>query len=211
MIRCFRRMALALLIAALIIPFSVSIALAHGHTMVGDYELVIGFRSEPAYQGEPNGLDLRVTNKKTGELVNDLADSLKVEIVSGSSKRELRIRPQFGKDGAYTADVLPTQSGDYIWHIWGDIQGTPVDVSMTSSPETFNAVQAKDGVAFPAAEPAPADLLAQAEAAAQAAQAALFVGAAGALLGIAGIVVGVLALRARRASPILAAQTKKVA
>jgi hypothetical protein len=28
----------------------------------GDYELMIGFHKEPAYQGEPNGFDLFVTN-----------------------------------------------------------------------------------------------------------------------------------------------------
>ena len=111
-----------------------SVASAHGHTEVGDYELVIGFHNEPAYQSEPNGLDLFVTNKKTGEKVNDLADTLKVEIIFGSSKKELKIRPQWGEDGAYTADVLPTVAGDYTWHIWGAIKGTPVDVSMTSSP-----------------------------------------------------------------------------
>jgi hypothetical protein len=198
--RFFRRLALALLTAALLIPFTVSIASAHGHIEVGDYELVIGFHNEPAYQGEPNGLDLFVTNKQTGEKVNDLADTLKVEIVFGSSKKELKIRPQWGEDGAYTADVLPTIAGDYTWHIWGDIRGTPVDVSMTSSPDTFGAIEAKSLVAFPAAEATPAELQAQAAAAQQAAQTALIVGIAGAVLGAAGIVVGVLGLRARGAA-----------
>lgn len=194
------RSGLALLLAALFVPFTTSIALAHGHVMVGDYELVIGFRNEPAYQGEPNGLDLTVTNTKTGEKVNGLADTLKVEIIFGSSKRELEIRPQFGEDGAYTADVLPTVAGDYTWHIWGDIQGTPVDVSMTSGPDTFGAVEAKSVVAFPAPEPAPSELQAQAAAAARTAQQALILGVVGVVLGLAGIVVGALGLRARRAA-----------
>ena len=77
--RVFRRMALALLLAALLIPFTASVASAHGHTTVGDYELVIGFHNEPAYQGEPNGLDLFVTNTKTKENINGLADTLKAE------------------------------------------------------------------------------------------------------------------------------------
>ena len=49
-----RRVALGLLLATLLIPFSASIASAHGHTEVGDYTLVIGFHNEPAYQGEPS-------------------------------------------------------------------------------------------------------------------------------------------------------------
>jgi len=101
--------------------------------------------------------------------------------------------------------VLPTEKGDYTWHIWGDIKGTPVDVSMTSSPDTFSAVEAKSEVAFPAAETTPAELQAQAAAAAQSAQLALIVGGLGAVLGIVGIVVGVLGLRARRATATSAA------
>jgi hypothetical protein len=195
-----RRVGLALLLAALLMPFTVSVASAHGHTEVGDYTLVIGFHNEPAYQGEPNGLDLFVTNTKTKENINDLADTLKVEILFGSSKKELKLEAQWGQEGAYTAHVLPTQAGDYTWHIWGDIKGTPVDVSMTSSPDTFGSVGAKSEVAFPAAEATSAELQAQAAAAAQTAQMALMVGALGAVLGVAGIVVGVLGLRARGAA-----------
>jgi hypothetical protein len=197
--RFFHRLALALLTAALLISLTVSIASAHGHTTVGDYELVIGFHNEPAYQSEPNGLDLFVTNMKTGEKVNDLADTLKVEIIFGGSQKELKIRPQWGEDGAYTADVLPTVDGDYTWHIWGDIKGTPVDVSMTSSPDTFSAIRAKSMVAFPAAEATPAELQAQVIVAQQAAQTALIVGIAGVAIGVAGIAVGFVGLRARGA------------
>jgi hypothetical protein len=201
------RLPAALLVAALLILLTAPVALAHGHIEVGDYELVIGFRNEPAYQGEPNGLDLTVTHKPTGERVNDLAGTLKVEIVAGSAKRELEIRPQFGEDGAYTADVLPSEAGDYTWHIWGDIKGTPVEVSMISSPDTFSAVQAKSAVAFPAAEPTAAELQAQAVAAADSARLALIVGGVGALLGVVGIVVGLLGLRARRAAPAQSPRT----
>jgi hypothetical protein len=211
MSRLYRRIALSLLLAALLLPLTTSLALAHGHTEAGDYEIVIGFHNEPAYAGEPNGLDLFVTNKATGEKINDLADTLKAEIIFGSSKKELEVRAQWGQDGAYTADVLPTAAGDYTWHIWGDIKGTPVDVSMTSSPETFSAIKAKSVVAFPAAEATPAELQAQAASAQQAAQTALMVGIAGAVLGLIGIAVGVLGLRSGRARSAVAGQTQRVA
>ncbi len=172
---------------------------------------MIGFHNEPAYQGEPNGLDLFVTNTKTKENINGLADTLKAEIIFGSSKRELEIKPQWGRDGAYTAYVLPTEAGDYTWHIWGDIKGTPVDVSMTSSPTTFGSVEAKSEVAFPAADATPAELQAQAAAAARAAQLALIVGIVGVLLGAAGVVVGVLGFRGRRAAAPLAGQAQRTA
>src|SRR3712207_2445722 len=114
-------------------------AFAHGQTQVGDYELVIGFHNEPAYQGEPNGLDLFVTNTKTNEKVEGLEKTLKAEIIFGASKKELTISPQFGRPGDYTAHVLPAEVGDYTWHIFGKIEDTPVDVSMTSSPDTFGS------------------------------------------------------------------------
>lgn len=173
-------------------------ALAHGRLEVGDYELVIGFKVEPAYQGEPNGLDLRVSNKATKEPVLDLSDTLKAEIIHGASKREVAIRPQFGKDGAYTADVLPSEAGDYTWHIWGEINGTPVDVSMTSGEGTFGAVDAKSEVAFPAAEATAAELKTAAETAQAAAQRATLIGGAGVVLGLLGTVAGVLGFRAAR-------------
>jgi hypothetical protein len=174
------------LLIAILIPFTV---FAHGHTEVGDYELVIGFHNEPAYQGEPNGLDLFVTNTKTEEPVNGLEETLHVEIIYGSSKQELKMETQWGQDGAYTAYVLPTAAGDYTWHIWGDIEGTPVDVSMTSSPDTFSSVEPKSSVAFPAPEATPAELKTQA-------QTAMIIGIIGIVLGLAGIV---LALRNKRA------------
>jgi hypothetical protein len=165
-------------------------AQAHGSTQVGDYELVIGFHNEPAYQGEPNGLDLFVTKTTTNEPVNGLEDTLQVEVIYGASSQELPIRAQFGQDGAYTAYILPTEAGDYTWHIWGKIEGTPVDVSMTSSPDTFGSVEPKSEFAFPAAEPTPNELQDRI-------QWALTIGIVGAILGVIGIVLGLLGMRRR--------------
>ncbi len=173
-------------------------AAAHGHTDVGDYALVIGFHNEPAYQGEPNGLDLFVTNEESGEPVNGLEDTLRVEIIYGSSTKELEIKPQFGRDGAYTAYVIPTESGDYSWHIFGTIEDTPVDVTMTSSPDTFSPVESKDAASFPGAELSAGELSSQAAAAARTARTALIVGVVGGVLGLLGLVVGVLGFQAAR-------------
>lgn len=174
------------------------VAWAHGHIHVGDYELTIGFVNEPAYQGEPNGLDLRVVNTTNDQPVSGLAESLQAEVIYGASKREVTLRSRFGQEGAYIADLLPTVAGDYTWHIWGEIEGTPVDVTMTSSPDTFSSVQSKDAVSFPAAEPLAADMMSAAADAAQNAQLALIVGIVGIVLGAIGTVVGLLGLRAAR-------------
>lgn len=198
----FRKTSALLLLVLIFSAMTASVASAHGHTEVGDYELVIGFHNEPAYQGEPNGLDLFVTNKKTGEKINGLEDTLKAEISFGGSTKALQLKPQWGQDGAYTAYVLPTKEGDYTWHIFGTIQGTPVDVSMTSSPTTFGSVEAKSTIAFPEAEMTAAELQAQADSAVQTAQIALIIGIVGAVLGVIGIVVGIMGMRARQTSTV---------
>jgi hypothetical protein len=164
---------------------------AHGHTHVGDYELVIGFHNEPAYQGEPNGLDLFVTNMTTEESVNGLEETLQVEIIYGASTKELPIEPQFGQEGAYTAYVLPTEAGDYTWRIFGDIEGTAVDVSMTSSPDTFSSVEPKSSVSFPGTEASDTG----------GDQTALIAGVIGAVLGLLGLIFGILGFRAARRQP----------
>lgn len=185
-----------ILFALLILPVLLAhppAAFAHGHIQAGDYELVIGFRVEPAFQGEPNGLDLVVTRLASGERVTGLEQTLQAEIIYGESRRELSLRPRFGQEGAYTADILPTAAGDYTWRIFGEIEGFPVDVSMTSAPDTFNPVQPKEAVSFPGQEPAAADLRSLA-------QTALIAAVLGALLGAAGLAASLVALRAARRS-----------
>ncbi len=210
--RRYSRLALVLALfgVALVLAAQPRPVLAHGHIDVGNYELVIGFRNEPAYQGEPNGLDLIVTNTQTNTPVMGLEDTLKAEISFGGATRSLELRARWGRDGAYTAEIVPTEAGDYTWRIFGDIEGTPVDVSMTSSPDTFSSVQPKAAVAFPAAEPTAAELRAADTTMAQTVQLALIAGIAGVVLGIIGMVLGVMGIRARGRSlraPETAGQT----
>jgi hypothetical protein len=193
-----RILPLMLLVCALALLAAPRGASAHGHVEVEGYELVIGFSSEPAYQGEPNGLDLRVTNTATGAPVSGLADTLRVAISFGEASRELELRPRWGEEGAYTAEVLPTEAGDYTWRIWGEIEGTSVDVTMTSGPGAFSAVEAKGQVAFPAAEPTPAELERRLAEATQATRAALLLGALGVLAGAMSFAFGLAQILPRR-------------
>lgn len=167
---------------------AVGIAQAHGHVDVELYALIIGFENEPAYAGEPNGLELVVTVDETGEPVSGLEDSLRVEIIKGSAKRELELEPVFGEEGAYTADVIPTEPGDYTWHIFGDIEGTLVDVELTSGPDSFSPVEARSEAAFPQAEATISELE-------QRVQTATILGGAGVVLGLIGLVVGIMGMR----------------
>jgi len=186
-----RRFSLAL-VGTLLLSLLVSgVVSAHGKTTVGDYDLEIGFHNEPVIVGQPNALDLFVTNSKTGDKVNGLESTLSAEIIFGASKKSLTIEPQEDVDGAYTAFVIPSAVGDYTWHIFGKINDTPVDVSMTSSPDTFNSAEAADSYLFPPAAASGAQ-------AASSANTALLVGAAGLVVGLVALVLGLLAMQSAR-------------
>jgi hypothetical protein len=184
-----RRMFFVTLVLALCLALLASApASAHGKTQVGDYELEIGFHNEPAYLNQPNGLDLFVSNSKTGEMVNGLEDTLQAEIIFGSSKKAVNIEPQ-EEDGAYTAYVVPTEIGDYTWHIFGTIENTPVDVSMTSSPDTFGSVESLSDYAFPGTTTASAS---------SGSTTLMVISIAGVVLGFLGSILGFMALLAAR-------------
>jgi hypothetical protein len=166
-------------------------AFAHGHVEVGDYEIVIGWNIEPAFQGDVNGIEFFVTNTTSDEPVTGLEETLQLEIIYGASTRELPVETQFGQEGAYIGHAIPTKAGDYTVHIWGDIEATAVDVEMTSGPDTFSPVEEKSEIAFPAADPSPSELGAQAGT-------AMTVGILGLIAGVAGIAIGVVALRSKK-------------
>ena len=138
-----------------------------------------------------------VTRPSTESVLRERDDALRraaslsriVELINS----ELDLQPRFGQDGAYTADLLPTEAGDYTWHIFGDIAGTPVDVSMTSGPDTFSPVEARSALSFP-------DQEAESSAAARSASLALILAGVAALLGLAGLVLGYLGYRAARSA-----------
>jgi hypothetical protein len=182
---------LLILFAALGFFVPTAVALAHGSTTVGDYELEIGFKNEPALQDELNGLDLLVSNSKTGKPVTGLEETLQAEIIFGASKKTLKIEPVEGEEGAYTAAFIPSEVGDYTWHIFGKIEETPVDISMTSSPTTFDSVEPRSSVAFPSGEPSLALLRAELRRARITAVVAVVLGGIGLLLGVAALVMAV--------------------
>jgi hypothetical protein len=148
----FRRPALATSLALLLILATASAASAHEHREVGEYELTVGFSNEPALAGEPNGLSLAVQagHGDEGTPVEGLEETLQAEISFGGETMPLELRASFGEPGAYTADVIPTETGAYTFRIFGTIEDMQVDESFTSGPETFSEVESTDAISFPA-------------------------------------------------------------
>lgn len=186
----FRALALSSVLGSAVLVFTGQTTFAHGHVEVGEYELGIGFSTEPAYVGQPNGLDLVVSKEVGGDPIAGLEETLQAELIRGSAKRTYDLEPEFGEEGAYTASVVPTEAGDYTWRIFGEIEGTPVDVSMTSGPDTFGPVAAMDEAAFPQPDASPAELEEMAASAGSSARMALALAALGTLLGGAALAQG---------------------
>ena len=189
-----------------------SLASAHVVKEAGPYTLEIGWQHEPTYVGEANGVQV-IIHDADDQPITDLAtDDLKVVVSTGDRQTgELTFEPGFdlaegdGNPGEYNAPIMPTAPGDYTFHLTGAIHGEPVDITVTSSDETFDTVRGTSEIQFPAKVPAVADLvtrldridarLATAEGAQAAADRALLVGGG---LGLLGVLIGAVALLVAR-------------
>ena len=216
--------------AALLLSLVVSSAVsAHVVKQFGTYSVAMGWLDEPTYVGVENAVQV-IVKDGGGNPVNDLAPGdLKVVVsTAGQQTAALPLQPSFDPDtglgtpGEYTASLIPTQVGDYTFHLTGSIHGTAVDETSTSSDQTFDSVTAGTDVQFPVKEPAIGDVstlvqrvdgrATSAQSAASAAQQAATnaandasraltigsaVGGLGVLLGLAGLFVGLRASRRR--------------
>lgn len=160
----------------------------HESREVGEYTFVVGFLNEPVYSGDKSGLDLRVS--RDGAPVEGLADGLSATVTFGLQSRDLEISAVFGEPGAYRSVFFPTAAGPYTFRITGTIEGTAVDESFTSGPDTFSEVRDVTAGQFPVAFPATADIVRDAEAGAGAATTAIV----GMFLGGAALVTALVAL-----------------
>lgn len=185
-----------------------SIATAHVVKQAGPYTLEIGWQHEPTYVGEANGVQVIIHDADDHPITDLAIDDLKVVVSTGDQQTgELTFEPGFdlaegdGNPGEYNAPIMPTAPGDYTFHLTGAIHGEAVDITVTSSDETFDTVRGTSDIQFPAKLPAVSDLvtrldrvdarLTSAEGAQAAADRALLVGGG---LGLLGVLVGAAAL-----------------
>jgi hypothetical protein len=202
---------------------SAGAASAHADRDVGPISLAIGFGTEPAYVGQPNSAQVLLNDG--GHPVLDLGDSLKIEISFGDQQLRLPLEPDFeigesGTPGDYRAWFIPSQAGTYTFHLTGSVHATKIDLTVSSSPTTFDEVQDPANATFPAVN-APtneelasridqessrtADVVAAAQAAAtdakDAADSARTVGLIGVVLGAIGVIAGGGAVAMARRKP----------
>jgi hypothetical protein len=214
--------ATAVAIAATVL--GVSPAFAHEQRQVGAYQFTVGWKTEPAYAGQPNAVQMFLKDAK-GNPVDDLGSppSIKVEVMSGNqTSPALDLAASFDPDsglgthGEFDAAIIPTRPGDFTVHLSGTVKGQALDEKFTSGSKTFATVTNPTDVQFPAKDPTVGDLsaltnrlsprvdsaVAQGKSNADKASSAQGLAIAGIILGavglIAGAVIGGAGLRAAR-------------
>lgn len=203
------RSAAVLAAVAAMIGAAASGAWAHEHRTVGTVQMTVGWGDEPTYTGFKNSVQL-ILQDKAGKPITDLVDTLKVEVRFGSQTigpldLERAFGKSFGRPGDYRAQIVPTRPGTYSFHFIGSVDNQKIDQSFTSSDTTFDNVQDASAIEFPAKDPSAADLGGRldrlgprVDQARAAAGRATTIGTLGLVVGLAGVAVGVGAMRRRR-------------
>jgi hypothetical protein len=155
MSRVLRGLGVAAGVATILILAGAPAASAHAHRHVGPIEIEIGFGTEPAYVGQPNSVQVILTEH--GAPVVDLGDSLRVQVAFGGEQTTLPLEPDFevggdGEPGDYRAWFIPSEAGAYTFHLSGSVHGTKIDLSVTSGPKTFAEVTSPTEAMFPAVD-----------------------------------------------------------
>ena len=116
----------------------------------GKYEIVFGWRVEPAYTNLLNGPELEINTVGTDEKpVEGLDETLQLEVSYGGKSKVLKLRAVFNAPGNYTADLIPTQPGDYSFHLTGKIGDAAIDEVFDSSKGEFSSVNPITDIQFP--------------------------------------------------------------
>ncbi len=160
--------------ALLALAMSWAVASAHDVFTAGPYHIAIGWQFEPSsgtdtYVGEQNGIqvfvDAAAGGGQRGTPVSGLnADCARPELqvtvtVGNITSSPFCPEPVYDPDTGsgrldeYDHSLIPTVVGTYTFHIFGAINGTPVDQTVTSGPSTFDSVADATAAQFPIAAP----------------------------------------------------------
>jgi hypothetical protein len=133
---------------------------AHEAFTAGPYSIEIGWLYEPTYVGQPNAVQFTIHDRDDKPVADLGASDISVIVsTAGTDSPSLNFDPAFdladgdGTFGEYDAAIVPTAPGDYTFHITGSIHGTRLDITGTSSEDTFNSVVGSTDIEFPAKVP----------------------------------------------------------
>jgi hypothetical protein len=139
-----------LIVLALIVSLTLVLSVtAHEGREVGESVIVFGWRVEPAYTTLLNGPEFTVEHHDSGEAVEGLEETLQLEVSFGGKSKVLKLRAVWQEPGHYTADLIPTQPGDYSFHLTGTIGDVAVDETFSSADGEFSTVEPISDIQFP--------------------------------------------------------------
>jgi hypothetical protein len=199
-------------------------ALARETRVVADdrYELTVGFVVEPAYEGEPNGLSIRIVERypatpasqgATGSADQQTTpgedaptptpvpgSELRAVVAYGDLSLPLTLEPA-GQPGVFRAAFVPTQPGDYVFRITGRLADARIDEEFRTGADGIPAVIGIAGLQFPAEVPVGQGLVDALTERQDEAERARTLGVVGIALGVVGLLAGGLAIVLSRRPP----------
>ena len=124
------------------------IGIAHAHTVdaVGEYRVEIGWMNEPVVSGETNAIEFYASplitcpeipesikcaeSQEFQNGVEGLKKTVKMQLIFKDENITLPLSPDHDVPGKYYAFVNPTVSGFYQANMLGQIDDTPISLSM---------------------------------------------------------------------------------
>lgn len=132
------------------LAFNLQPVLAHEEVVFGDIRIVGGWENEPPLVNQLNGIVLMISQVSNGQPVNNALAQLDITLQKGAESIPLNFQPT-EETGAYTATILPTQTGQYAIVMRGTVAGQAIngqieieDVEDTAR-FTFPPVESTDG------------------------------------------------------------------
>jgi hypothetical protein len=136
----------ASLISLVALVFNFQLVLAHETITVGNYEIEVGWLTEPPIAGVQNAIVVNVSDTSSGEEqpVEDVS-ALTVTVSYGGQSKPLTLQP-LGEDtpGQFVGPILPTIPGKYDLILGGSLGDTTV-----AAETHVEEVQPADTLAFP--------------------------------------------------------------
>jgi hypothetical protein len=112
---------------AVVLVGTVGPAAAHATQNVDGNEITFGGAEEPLITGERMWLEFEIVDAESGEPVENLSENLTVSVQTGEhEKTPLEVSEKHGEPGVYEAPVVFTESGEYVVHLEGTIDGSEV-------------------------------------------------------------------------------------
>jgi hypothetical protein len=153
-------------VSALVLGAAFGVIQAHeGRTIDETYDIAFGWRVEPAFQGQLNGADFYISLHDTEATIEEqqatleaLVVDLQVDVTFGDQTITQTLEPKFPMftvfDGVgyvnYVTNLVPTLPGDYVFRVYGTVDGMDVDEIFDSADGEFSTIEPASDLLFPA-------------------------------------------------------------